>query len=119
MEKSVRISIQGRTYSLRMHEENIPLTESLAHDIDERVGRFRKRHAGQNELTATVIVALGLAEEMHILKKKYDALQAEHDEVILAHEIKLEEFDIELDDLSKTLDTALLNGEATAGTDDA
>lgn len=112
MEKSVRITIQGRSYALRMHEENIPLTEQLAHDIDQRIGGFRKRHTGPSELTATVMAALKLAEEMHVLQKKYEALQTQYEEVALAHELHLEELDGELDTLVQALDTALLNGEA-------
>lgn len=111
MDKSLRITIQGRTYGLRIHEENIPVMEALARSLDARLGEFRKQHPGQNELTAAIMTALNLAQDTHILQQKYDDLQQQYDEVVLAHEIHLEEVDEELDGLTVSLDVALQNGK--------
>lgn len=76
--KSIRVHILGREYALRVKEEDEDETRRVAAFVNERMERFQDAHPEQAELTTAVITALGLAEELHLLR---DTREAETDAV--------------------------------------
>ena len=99
MEKSIRVTIQGRDYALRVRPEDETDTRKIVAALDERLRQFQQAHPEQPELTTAVIVALGLAEELHAAQE--------------AHEQLLDALEETLDDLGEQLDEALDMGELT------
>ena len=75
MEKAIRIRILGREYTLRADPANEAITRQLAAYVDEKLRTFKRAHPEQPEITALVITALALAEELFTAR---DA-QAQHD----------------------------------------
>lgn len=73
--KSIRVTILGREYALRVREEDEAQTRDLARFVEERMRRFQKAHPEQAELTTAIITALALAEELHDLRAAYESTQ--------------------------------------------
>lgn len=72
MEKSIRVQILGRTYSLFVREEDEALTREMAGFVNARMTAFKKAHPEQPELTAAVIAALAIAEELYATREALD-----------------------------------------------
>lgn len=64
MKKSIRVSIMGREYALRVDDASEALTREIAASVDEQMQAFRRAHPDQARLTAAVVVALALAEKL-------------------------------------------------------
>lgn len=63
--KSIRVSILGRDYALRVSEDDEAQTRRLADYVNQKMQAFQNAHPEQAELTTAVITALALAEELH------------------------------------------------------
>lgn len=63
--KTIRVQILGREYALRVREEDEAHTREIAQFVNERMRTFQESHPEQGELTAAVITALTLAEELY------------------------------------------------------
>ena len=72
MKKPIHVHILGREYTLRVEQEAESDMRTLAATLDERMRAFRKTHPTQPEVTAAVITALALAEELHSLRNAVD-----------------------------------------------
>lgn len=79
-EQTVRVHILGREYTLRVPASGAAVMRALAAELDDRMRAFRESHPTQPEITAAVITALELAEELHLLKEAVDASEQELDE---------------------------------------
>ncbi len=95
--KSIRVSILGREYALRVREQDEEQTRALARFVEDRMRRFQEAHPEQAELTTAVITALALAEELHDLRAEHAAAERS--------------LDNELDALADRLASALHFGE--------
>jgi cell division protein ZapA len=95
MQKSIRISIAGRDYSLRVREENEVLTRELAHYVDAKLRAFKDAHPEQSDSTAAVISAMAIAEELFMARS--------------GSEDRGESIALALDELERELATALLS----------
>jgi cell division protein ZapA len=62
--KSIRVRFLGKDYSLRVKEEDELATLEMAEYLDERLRRFKSAHPEQSDLTAAVITALAVTEEL-------------------------------------------------------
>jgi len=94
MDKPIRVRLLGREYTLRVREEDEALTQEMAAYVSAKMEAFRNAHPDQSEITAAVITALALAEEVYTLRDtQYPP-----------------ELDAELDALEKRLTDALSNG---------
>ena len=91
--KSIRVSILGRDYALRVDEDDEAQTRRIADAVNRKMQAFQDAHPEQAELTTAIITALALAEELHDLR-------AEHTE-------EQQRLDGELDALADRLQTAL------------
>lgn len=72
MEKSIRVRILEREFGLRIHHENEEETRQIATFVDARMRAFRRAHPEQPELTAAIITALTIAEELVTLRAHHD-----------------------------------------------
>ena len=70
---SIRIHLLGREYALRVEDGHDEATRRYAAALDERLRTFRTQFPSQLELTASMIVALGLVEEIEALRDALDA----------------------------------------------
>ena len=95
MQKSIRVSIGGRDYSLRVREENETLTREIAHYVDSRPKAFKDAHPEQSDTTAAVITAMAVAEELFMARS---GREDPGDAIALA-----------LDELERELATALVS----------
>jgi cell division protein ZapA len=66
MPKSIRVTLLGREYTLRVKEENESLTRELAQYVDAKLRAFKDAHPEQSETTAAIITALAITEELFV-----------------------------------------------------
>ncbi len=90
----VQISLLGKEYTLRVSEGKEKDTEKMAEYLDEKLQAFKSAHPEQSDLTAAVITALAVTEELFIENA------SSHDPG--------EEINAQLDELEKTLSAALV-----------
>lgn len=101
--KSIRVEIMGRTYPLRVREEDEALTREIASYVDGKMEAFRAQHAEQPPLTSAIITALALAEELYAVQR--DKEQA------------LNTVDANIEHLTEALEQALGASAPTNGVD--
>lgn len=70
--KSIRVSIMGREYGLRVQEDDEAHTRRIADSVDQRMQQFKEAHPEQAELTTAVMTALSLAEELFLQREEYE-----------------------------------------------
>lgn len=69
----VRISLLGKEYTLRVAEGKEAATEEMAAYLDEKLQAFKSAHPEQSDLTAAVITALAVTEDLFLEREaKYD-----------------------------------------------
>jgi cell division protein ZapA len=95
MDKPIRVRVLGREFALRVREDDEATMRDIAAFVDVRMQAFRNAHPDQPELTASIIVALGIAEELFALRDRNQDAGA---------------LDDVLDALSDVLDAALVDG---------
>ena len=64
--KQIRVRFLGKDYSLRVKEDDELATLEMAEYLDERLRAFKSSHPEQSDLTAAVITALAVTEELFI-----------------------------------------------------
>ncbi len=74
LDKSIRVRILGREYALRVRPGDEALTRDVAAYVDGKMQAFQQAHPGQSELTAAVITALAIAEELYSTWEEDDAV---------------------------------------------
>lgn len=74
-ERTIRVRILGRDYALRVHLDDEAFTRDLAHYVDQRMQTFKQAHPEQPEMTAAVISALAIAEDLFAALDAQEALQ--------------------------------------------
>lgn len=72
-EKSIRVRVLDREFGLRVHEESETATREIAAYVDAKMRAFRRSHPEHPEITAAIITALAIAEELHALKDEHRA----------------------------------------------
>lgn len=75
MQKSIRIEILGHEYPLRVAAEDEAFTQRVAGFVDERFRAVRNEVTGVSDLTHAVLGALGIAEELFLVRGELDRLQ--------------------------------------------
>lgn len=98
MPNSIRVRILNREFSLVVKRQDEERTRELADYVDSKVREFRRTHPDQSEVTATIITAMAIAEEL--FTERDERADLEH---------LLED---ELGDMARTLNEALaVNGK--------
>ena len=82
MGKPIRVRVLGREYALRVDDDDEALTRQIAAYVDEKLRAFRTAHPEQPELTAAVITALAIAEELFTLRQGHAREAAALDDAI-------------------------------------
>lgn len=75
MPHTIRVRILNRDFSLLVEEEDEQLMRELAEYVNQRIREFRSTHPEQPEVTAAVITAVAIAEELFIEKNRREALE--------------------------------------------
>lgn len=94
MANTIKVTILGREYALRVREESETVTRELATFIDRRMTSFKQAHPEQSELTAAIITALAIAEDLYALRqerRQADVNIAELDDALTALSNRLTE----------------------------
>ena len=82
MAHSIRVRVLNRDFSLLIRRQDETLTRELAEFVDSKMREFRRAHPEQPELTAAIITALAIAEELFTEREDHDRFkQAMSDEL--------------------------------------
>lgn len=73
MEKSIRVQVLGREYALRVREEDEGATREIAAYVDAKMRAFKQAHPDQPEMTAAIVTALAIAEELYAAREEQEA----------------------------------------------
>lgn len=85
----VRITIRGRTYTVRSDEDDVDLRE-IARYVDARMDEVAGRtSAGFDEYTVAMLACLNIASEFERYRRQVDARLAELDRDLSAAEVVL------------------------------
>lgn len=82
LEKPVQVRVFGREYTLRVRDGDAGLTREIAAYVDDRMRAFRDAHPDQAEVTCAIIAALGIAEELFMLRQAMNEQEATLDELL-------------------------------------
>ena len=74
--QSVRVEIFDQSYSLRGTDPEY--IEKLAEYVDGKIRAVAEQTTTVDSLRLAVLAALNIADEYHLLKRKYDAVAAEY-----------------------------------------
>jgi cell division protein ZapA len=80
--KSIKVSILGKQYPLRVEESEEQNMIRIAEYVDEKFKQYKKELSKQPESTVMVLAALSIAEELFEQRRENRKLQ-EQDEVLL------------------------------------
>lgn len=102
MDKTIRVSILGRTYPLRVEEGDEEFTRRVASVVDARAREMQRLAEGHPDLTHVVLAAMSLGEEALAAQDRSDTLQ---------------QMAADADALADRLDTALMGptGDGASG----
>jgi cell division protein ZapA len=77
--KSIKVSILGRQYPLRVNETDVDMMYEIAAYVDERFRTFKKELINQNDTTIMVLACLSIAEDYFVAKNKVNGpRQSDH-----------------------------------------
>lgn len=68
--KSIKVSILGRQYALRIEEDDEEMMLEMVEYVDRRFKQFKKQLTKQNETTIMVMATLSITEEFFQLQKE-------------------------------------------------
>jgi cell division protein ZapA len=68
--KSIKVSILGKQYPLKIQEQDEEMIIEIARYVDERFHEFRKTLLNQSESTIMVLACLSIAEELFLYKNQ-------------------------------------------------
>lgn len=69
MEKPIRVRVLNRDFTLRVRSEDEAATRELAGYVDAKMKAFKEAHPEQPDLTAAIVTALALAEELQAARE--------------------------------------------------
>ena len=75
---SVRVEIYDQTYHLRGSDPDY--INELADYVDTKMRLISKQAATVDSLRVAVLAALNIADEFHVLKRKYDSIASDYNE---------------------------------------
>lgn len=72
MPHSIRVRILNRDFSLLVSERDEERTREMAAYVDSKIKEFRRGHPEQPEITAVIIAALAIAEDLFNERDEHD-----------------------------------------------
>lgn len=94
--RPIRVRILGRDYPLRIRPQDEALTRDMAAYVDGKLRTFKDAHPEQSDVTAAVVIALALAEELYSAWEAQDAAAAARETAEAALEEALTALDVRL-----------------------
>jgi len=88
--QTIRVRILNRDFSLRVREQDEGLTRRLARYVDTKMQDFLRDHPDQPEITASIIAAMAIAEELFTERDARDRLEASLDQELKVMADRLE-----------------------------
>lgn len=76
MARTIRVSILGRIYPLRVEADDEAFTREVAAFVEERIRAVERAAPGHPDLTHVVVTSLALGEEVLMLRRELDAHRA-------------------------------------------
>ena len=70
MEKAIRVRIMNLEYPLRVKPEDEELAYEVASYVDQKIQSIRSNLPSHSAITATVLAALSIAEELFTLRQQ-------------------------------------------------
>lgn len=89
--QSIRVRILNRDFSLRVSEQDEGLTRELARYVDTKMQDFLRDHPDQPEITASIMAAMAVAEELFTERDERERLEAQLEEELRALADRLDE----------------------------
>jgi cell division protein ZapA len=80
--KSIKVTILGKPYPLRVEDNDEELMHQIAQFVDDRFRVFRDELSNQQEVTVLVLACLSIAEEL-FLEKRGKSTKRESDSVVI------------------------------------
>lgn len=80
--KSIKVTILGKQYPLRVDDNDEELMHQIAQYVDDRFRVFRDELSNQQETTVLVLASLSIAEEL-FLEKRGKSVRKDGDSVVI------------------------------------
>jgi len=71
--KSIKVTIYGRQYPLKVEDNDNDMMQDIADYVDSRIRVFKRELVNQSEQTVIIMACLSLAEELFIERKKNES----------------------------------------------
>lgn len=90
--KSIKITILGKQYPLKVEDSEVEAMIRIAQYVDEKFKQYKKELSKQPETTVMVLAALSLAEELFEERRRNRELNQQEDKVLKDVNRSLEAF---------------------------
>lgn len=97
---SIRVRILNRDYSLEVTQGNEQRLREIVRFVDTKIRKFQRDHPDQSDITAPVMVALHVADELYAEREKKTGAEADLQE--------------DIGELIGSLNAVLATGESSA-----
>lgn len=90
--KSIKVTILGKQYPLKVEESEEETMKRIAQYVDEKFRQYKKELNKQPDSTVMTLAALSIAEELFEERKRNRELNQQEDKVLQNVNKSLEEF---------------------------
>ena len=90
--KSIKVTIFGRQYPLKIEEHEEQLMHSISRYVDEKFNLYKNQLSKQPESTIMTLAALSLAEELFEERKKNRDMDGNDEKMLERVNLSLEKF---------------------------
>lgn len=90
--KSVKVTILGKQYPLKVEDSEVEAMMRIAQYVDEKFRQYKKELNKQPDTTVMVLAALSIAEELFEERKRNRELSQQEDKVLQNVNKSLENF---------------------------
>lgn len=89
--KSVKITILGKQYPLKVEESEVEAMMRISQYVDEKFRQYKKELSKQPETTVMVLAALSIAEELFEERRRNRELSQQDDKIMQGVNKSIEE----------------------------
>lgn len=90
--KSIKITILGKQYPLKVEDSEVDAMMRISQYVDEKFRQYKKELNKQPDTTVMVLAALSIAEELFEERRRNRELSQQEDKVLQDVNKTLEEF---------------------------
>lgn len=90
--KSIKITILGKQYPLKVDDSEVEAMKRISQYVDEKFRQYKKELHKQPDTTVMVLAALSLAEELFEERRRNRELNQQEDKVLQDVNDTLEQF---------------------------